>query len=76
MGLGLQCIGFILGSYRDNGKENGKLQGLYRGYIGIIGFILGLYSGIWTPQESIVVGTSRFLTLLFRKPPFGVGRFK
>ena len=32
-------IGFLLGLHRDNGKENGN----YRDYIGIIGYILWLY---------------------------------
>ena len=32
-------MGYILGLYRDNGKENGNhhgILGLYRGYIGIM----------------------------------------
>ena len=35
-------IGYILGLYWDNGKENGNYRD-HRGYIGIIGYILGLY---------------------------------
>ena len=31
-----------MGLYGDNGKENGKYRD-YRGYIGIVGYILGLY---------------------------------
>ena len=31
-----------LGLYRDSGKENGNYRD-YRGYIEIIGYILGLY---------------------------------
>ena len=33
---------YILGLYRDSGKENGNYRD-YRGYKGIIGVILGLY---------------------------------
>ena len=37
-------LGYVLGLYRDNGKENGSYYlGLYRGYMGILGYILGLY---------------------------------
>ena len=35
-------IGYILGLFWDNGKENGNYRS-YRGYIGIIGYILGFY---------------------------------
>ena len=35
-------IGYILGLYWDNGKENGNYyNGLYRDYRGYIGVILG-----------------------------------
>ena len=38
--LGFRIIGYILGLYWDNGKENGNYRS-YRCYIGIIGYILG-----------------------------------
>ena len=40
-------IGYILGLYRDNGKEHGNYYNLM-GYIGIIGYTLGLYKILWS----------------------------
>ena len=41
-----RIIEYILGIYRDNGKEKETIilyRGIYRDSIGIIGYILGLY---------------------------------
>ena len=41
VGLYRDYIRVILALYRDNGKENGNYRD-YRGYIGIIGYIIGV----------------------------------
>ena len=36
-----------MGLYRDNGKTEGGIWELYRGYIGVIGIMERLRGGIW-----------------------------